>query len=122
MLSSNKTNHQKNSKLPTHFRIISNFAWKFILFGLPAIGIFIADSVLWNIIWWILYLSWGFYFAKLEILSKTCIGTIWAQIPYIILLDIGVNNIVAWFLAGLWAVLCYLHIYRQAILMNSVTE
>jgi hypothetical protein len=101
-----------------HGRIISNFALKFVVVGLPAIGIFLADSTLWNVIWWTSYVLIGLWWAKHEIVTKTVIGTIWAQIPLILLSELHIRSPLAWGAAGVWLVLVYWHTYRQAIVMN----
>jgi hypothetical protein len=103
-----------------HRRIISNFALKFVLIGLPAIGILTAHSTLCNLIWWAAYLLIGFWWAQHEMVTKTVMGTIWVQIPLILLFDLRLTSAAAWGAAGLWLGLVYWYIYRQAILMNRV--
>ena len=102
-----------------HARIVSNFALKFVMFGLPAIGIIMAESMAWNIVWWVLYFLWESYLTKHEIFTTTGIGTMWAQLPYIVLIEMEVSNHLLWGGANLWAAMVYWTIYRQAMLINA---
>lgn len=103
-----------------HGRIIGNFVLKFIFLGLPAIGIIIAESTLWNSIWWVVYFAWGAALAKHELATKTCIGTIWAQLPFLILIEFQLASIWLWLGAGLWAGMAYVAIYKQAVTINAM--
>lgn len=102
----------------THLRIVGNFALKFVLLALPAVGILLSHSSAWNVVWWLAYLGLGIVLARYEQLSNTMVGTMWAQSPIIILLETEVSNQVLWALAGLWAALAYGYIYREALLLN----
>lgn len=105
-----------------HLRIVSNFIIKFILLGLPATGIIWSNGLTWNIVWWVIYFVWGGFWAKHEIVTKTCIGTMWVQIPFVIIIDLDLRNAIVWPVAAIWAGLVYWHIYNQAVLMNRATD
>lgn len=105
-----------------HFRILSNFILKFGLLALPAVGILCADLILWNVVWWVAYFAWTAFFAKYEILSKTVIGTNWAQLPFILLLETDLTRYVLWAGASIWSAMSYLHMYKQALLVNRTMD
>ena len=101
--------------LGLHIRIVSNFVLKFVVVGLPAFGMIMAESYRWNIIWGAAYLAWGLYFVKDEIVTKTVIGTMWVQLPFVILIEMRVVDFLYWTGASIWAVLSYLVMYKQEI-------
>jgi len=103
-----------------HFRILTNFVVKFAVLAIPAVGIVLADSLLWELVWWGVYIAWGSFLARYEVLSKTVIGTMWAQAPFVLLLDFRVTETGAWLAAGLWGGLSYWYIYRQALLLKPL--
>ena len=78
--------------------------------------------MLWNVIWWAAYLAIGLWWARHEIVTKTVIGTIWAQAPPILLLEFRMTSALAWSVAVVWLSLVYWHIYKQAILMNRAMD
>jgi len=94
---------------------------KFVIMCMPAMGILFADNILWNIIFWIIYFTIGFYLRSFEVPLPSSVssdillmdGIMWTQVPIIIVIDLRITNIWIWILIIVWLSISYSTLFKS---------